>query len=389
MGVALHIGVSDTPEPERAAAVAVQHALAGGGSPVLALAFATQEYDVAALASALAHELGTIPWAGCSTAGVIAGERLLGKGLVVGILAGDLKAGVGVAGPVSREPFESGRRAVEDALVGFTGPPPGLHRAILLLPDAFSGNADQVVQGATREAGAGVAWAGGGAGDNLHFLRTAQFAFGHAYQDHVVAVVLEASCSFGMGLQHGWRPYGPPVLATQTRGQAVVDFDFANAFEVYRNIAAHRGDEVRRDDFIRFAMLHPLGIPGAAGSYAIRDPISVEADGALRCLAEVPDDTLLRVMEGEPDALVAAATEAAAEARERVGGEPAFALVFDCVSRAFLLGPRIHEELGAMHAALGKRVPMMGCLTFGEVGSFGASLPQFHNKTSVVLSLPA
>lgn len=388
MGAALHIGVSEAPEPERAAAEAVREALAAPGPAVLALAFSTEHYDPAALATALSRELGTIPWAGCCGAGVIAGERLLWEGLAVGVISGELQVGIGVAGPVSEAPFESGRRAVEQALQGFSAPPPGLRRAVILLPDAFSGNADHVVQGATREAGAGVAWAGGGAGDNLSFLRSAQFA-GHSYRDHVVAVVLEAANPFGVGLEHGWQPYGPPVFATNTRGGAVVDLDFTNAFDVYRGTAARHGDEVSRDDFAHFAMRHPLGVPGAPGSYVIRDPLSVEPDGALRCLAEVPDGSLLRVMQGEPGALIAAAREAACTARRKTGDVPAFALVFDCVSRARVLGERMGEELSAMHGVLGRDVPMMGFLTFGEVGAQGGALPQFHNKTTVVLSLPA
>jgi hypothetical protein len=31
---------------------------------------------------------------------------------------------------------------------------------------------------------------------------------------------------------------------------------------------------------------------------------------------------------------------------------------------------------------------MIGCLTFGEVGGSGTGVPQFHNKTAVVLTLP-
>jgi hypothetical protein len=388
MGVALHIGFSDAPEPARAAAAAVREALACQGPPALALVFGSEQYDPVALAAALSRELGTIPWGGCCAAGIIVGERLLWEGLAVGIFTGDLRAGLGVAGPVSEQPFQSGRRAVEQALQGFSAPPVEYHRAVLLFPDAFSGNAAHVVQGAIRDAGGGVAWAGGGAGDNLRFLRTAQFA-GGAYRDCVVAIVLEVARPFGVGLGHGWLPYGQPVLATQTRGEAVVDLDFANAFEVYSTTAAHQGDEVSRDDFARFAMLHPLGIPAASGSYVIRDPISVEPDGALRCLAEVPDGSLLRVMQGQPDTLIAAARDAACASRRRAEGELAFALVFDCVSRARLLGSRISEELAAIHAVLGTEVPMMGCLTFGEVGAQGAALPQFHNKTTVVLSLPA
>lgn len=354
----------------------------------MALVFGSEQYDPVALAAALSRELGALPWAGCCAAGVIVGEQLLWDGLAVGVLAGDLQAGIGVAGPVSQEPFSSGRRAVEQALQGFSAPREGHHRGVLLLTDAFSGNVEHVVQGAVREAGGGVAWAGGGSGDNLRFLRTAQFA-GHAYRDHVVAVVLEAERPFGVGLAHGWLPYGPPVLATHTRAEAVVDLDFDNAFSVYRATAARRGDEVSRDDFARFAMLHPLGIPCASGHYVIRDPISVEPDGALRCLAEVPDGSLLRVMQGQPETLIAAACEAASTSRRRAGGELAFSLVFDCVSRARVLGSRILEELAGMKQVLGAGVPVLGCLTFGEVGSQGIALPQFHNKTTVVLSLPA
>lgn len=388
MGVALHIGVSQAPEPERAAAEAARKALACQEAPVLALAFVGEQYDHGALATALSRELGSVPWAGCCTAGGIVGERLFQGGLVVGCFTGELRAGVGVAGPVSTHPFQSGRRAVELALKGFSTPVLRQHRAVILLTNAFSGNVQHVVQGATQEAGGGVAWAGGGAGDNLRFLRTAQFA-GQVYRDHVVAVVLEAARSFGVGLEHGWQPYGPPVLATQTRGETVLDLNFDNAFSVYRASAVSRGDEVRPEDFASFAVLHPLGIPGASEDHVIRDPISVEPDGALRCLAEVPDGSLLRVMQGKPETLICAAREAARTSRRRAGDKLAFALVFDCVSRARTLGPRLLEELAGMHEELGCEVPMMGCLTFGEVGAQGVALPQFHNKTTVVLSLPA
>lgn len=388
MEVQLHIGVSHAPEPERAAVEATREALASQEPPVLALVFGSEQYDPVALAAGFSRELGAIPWAGCCAAGVIVGGQLLWNGLAVGIFTGALRVGIGVAGPVSTEPFQSGRRAVEQALKEFSAPALRYHRGIILLTDAFSGNAQHVVHGAVHEAGGGVAWAGGGAGDNLRFLRTAQFA-GKAYRDHVVAVVLEAARPFGVALEHGWQPYGPPVLATQTRGDTVVDLDFDNAFSVYRASAASRGDEVRREDFAPFAMLHPLGIPGASGDYVIRDPISVEPDGALRCLAEVPDGSLLRVMQGEPGTLIRAAREAACTSRRRAGDALAFSLVFDCVSRSRVLGSRILEELSGMHQELGGEVPMLGCLTFGEVGAQGVALPQFHNKTTVVLSLPA
>ena len=79
-------------------------------------------------------------------------------------------------------------------------------------------------------------------------------------------------------------------------------------------------------------------------------------------------------------------------ARDDAGGDLGGALVFDCICRSLMLGDRLGEELSACQEALGEEVPMLGCLTFGEVGAvgaFGARMPPFHNKTRVVLALPA
>ena len=83
-----------------------------------------------------------------------------------------------------------------------------------------------------------------------------------------------------------------------------------------------------------------------------------------------------------------AARFAATMARDDAGGALGGVLVFDCVSRAAVLGDRLKEELAACQSAFGDDVPVLGCLTFGEVGAFGARMPQFHNKTMVVLALP-
>jgi hypothetical protein len=103
----------------------------------------------------------------------------------------------------------------------------------------------------------------------------------------------------------------------------------------------------------------------------------------------VPDGALVRVMEGTPAMLVAAARVAATMARDDAAGALGGALVFDCVSRFLMLGDRLVDELAACQAALGDEVPLLGCLTTGEVGAFGARMPQFHNKTMVVLALPS
>jgi len=97
----------------------------------------------------------------------------------------------------------------------------------------------------------------------------------------------------------------------------------------------------------------------------------------------------VRVMEGTPEMLIEAARGAAKAARDDAGAPLGGALVFDCVSRYLMLGDRLNDEIAACQTALGGDVPILGCLTFGEVGAFGARMPQFHNKSIVVVALPA
>lgn len=387
MGLRLCVGASSLLLPGDAAREATAHALQDCESPVVGLVFATDPYDPDALVRALNQELGEIPWAGCCTAGVFAGPTLLRQGVVVGLFSGKgLRAGIGVGGPVSRDPRGAGRAAAAQALSGLPPFPTPDQRALLVMPDALTGNAAEVVRGAAQEAGSGVVWAGGGAGDNLRFFRTAQFAEGRAFNDRVVVLALDSPRPMATGIRHGWRPYGRPALVTRVEGSVVLEMEYEPAFEVYRSAAASRGDEVTPEHFAAFAMTHPLGIPQASGEFVIRDPLDLTAEGGVRCTAEIPDGSMVRVMEGDGDALLEASREAATMARDDLSCALGGAMVFDCVSRFQVLGERIREELTGIGVGVGRDVPLMGCLTFGEVGATRAGTPQFHNKTAVVLA---
>lgn len=389
MPTTLTVGRSAASDPAAAAAEAVRGALRGADHPIAALVLSTDQYDHDALARAVSAELGVLPWGGCCTAGVLAGGTLLRQGIGVGILSSwELLVGFGMGGPVSTGGRRAGRDAVATALAQLPPYRPDRHRALVLLPDALTGNAADVVRGAAEEAGSGITWAGGGAGDNLRFVRTAQYVRGAAHHDHVVAIAIDAPRRLGAGIRHGWRPYGPPTMVTRAEGAKALELDYEKAFDVYRRTVEQRGDRVTLEKFAAFAMTHPLGIPQADGEHVIRDPLAVAEDGGLVCVAEVPDGTLVRIMEGDRDALLSAAGLAATAAREATDGPLAGAFAFDCVSRSLLLKEDVGQEFAAFQRGLGEEVPLLGCLTFGEVGALGTGVPQFHNKTAVILAIP-
>jgi hypothetical protein len=385
------VGASSLPDAQKAAQEAVTTAMRSSERPAFALVLSTDQYDADALAKALTRELAGVQWAGCCTAGVFAGSRLLRQGLVVGVVdSPSVRVGVGVAQPVSRDARRAGVLAAARALEAFPpSVPSGWSRALLVFPDALTGNAADVVRGAVEVGGTGVVWAGGGAGDNLRFVRTAQFSGGCAYSDSAVVVAIDSPARMATGIRHGFRPYGPPTMVTRAEGMIVAELEYEAAFSVYQRTAQTRGHRVSLDGFASFAMSHPLGIPQADGEHVIRDPLRVERAGGLYCVGEVPDGCLIRMMEGDHEGLIGAAREAATTAKMAVGGPLAGAFVFDCISRCLLLGDTVGDELSTFESELGGRVPVMGCLTFGEVGALGRGVPQFHNKTAVVLAMGA
>lgn len=385
----LRIGTSAHGDVREAVAVAARTALAAATSPSLALVFSTFDYAPNEVAEAVTKELGNVSWAGLVTPAILSGREVMRRGIGIGVIdCPRVRVRVGIGDPLSANARTAGRTAALRALSDMPLPPADRSRAMLLFTDIMTGDAAEALHGAVSVAGAGIAWSGGGMGD-AQGARAALFAEGRALRDHVVAIAIDCHSRVGTGVQHGWQPTGAPAMVTRVMGSIVERLEHRTAFEIYRAAAEERGEQVTEDTFTAFATRHPLGIPQADGEYLIRDPLYADAAGALHLVAGVPDGALVRVMEGTPAMLVAAARVAASMAREDAGGALGGALVFDCVSRFTMLGERLVDELAACQDALGDDVPLLGCLTFGEVGAFGARMPQFHNKTMVVLALPA
>ncbi len=182
----------------------------------------------------------------------------------------------------------------------------------------------------------------------------------------------------GVGIGHGWTPVGDPLVITRSKGKRVYELDGSPAFSEY----SKRLGLITRDQFPVMAMKHPLGFANISGQFIIRDPLKINDDQSIDFVTEVPSQAVGYIMEGETDTLIRTARKAAQMAVSSVD-EPGFMLLFDCISRVLLMGDQFREEIKALLETIGSEVPMLGALTFGEVGCFN-SVPLFHNKTTVV-----
>lgn len=387
LGTALARGPSARSVAARAASLA--RARLGDAAPSFALVYATEQYPGPDVLAGVREALGPVPVAGCTAPGVFCGDEVTRDGVAVLVLGGDaLRGSVGTGADVRADPRGAAERAATAAVDPLLDHGVPMERlALVLLPDAICGNAVEVARGASDALGAGVHLVGGGSGDNLKFAGCWQFTGAEAVQNAVVAVALGSRGRVGTALRHGCRPYGPPATVTRSSGRVVHEIEWDQALRQYVAMARRQGDTVT--DFISFAMLHPFGIPEGEDGYVLRSPIAVGEDGAIHCCSDVPQDGVIRVMEGDVESLLDATTEAARDALTQLGGAlPELALLTACVSRDFVLGGEgPSREIAAARRALGGDVPVFGALLFGQLGRQARGRTQFHSKAVQVCLL--
>ena len=367
------IAYSTLDDSRRAGRTVAEEAVESSGEPALTLLFTTDAYDQEAVYEAVKEVIGASRMAGFCAGGLITAEGVFRQGVGVCTLSGDeLRVVTSLQRGLSADPRDAGRRAGEELLAsGLEG------GTVFVLPDGFAANISEVVRGLYNAMGPDFKYVGGGAGDNLRFFKTYQFTEAGLTSD-ALAVALLDGLTVETGIGHGWQPSGDPLVVTAAKGKRVFEIDGRPAFDVY---SEHLGG-IPVNKFAEYGMRYPLGIPDISGKYLIRDPLAVNEDGSIDFVTEIPRTAIVNLMEGDVADLIETARSVAQVAARGVTG-PQFALLFDCISRCLLMDAEFERELQAIREAVGMEVPMLGSLTFGEVGSY-ADVPLFHNKTTVI-----
>ncbi|HEX6712909.1 MAG TPA: FIST N-terminal domain-containing protein [Thermoleophilaceae bacterium] len=355
------------------------------GRPDLVVVFCSDVYDLTELQAGIREVTGDAPLIGCSTAGEIASTGPGDATVVVAALGGGFAVETMVATGASSRLREAGAEAGRC----MSGVADSAHRVLLLLTDGLAGDQAEIVRGAHSVVGAAVPLVGGCAGDDLRMTRTLQLYCGAVHDDAVVAAAIGSDAPFGIGVRHGWRPVGEPMVVTRSANNRVYALDDQPALDVYLD-GLDAPEPARTDpaEFTRFALTHPLGLSRRSEEEQVR--FVGEADfheRSLGCIAEVPQGNLVWFMEGDSDSVLDATQAACADALAGLGEDaPVGLFAFDCIARRGVLGDEgIRTEID-MVARLAGEAPVAGFYTYGEIART-RGVTGFHNQTLVVLAV--
>jgi hypothetical protein len=379
------VGHSSAEDPRRAGAEAAAAAQAPGEAKLL-VAFASCDYGLEALLAGIRDQLGEAALIGCSTAGEIAAAGPGDAGVVVAALGGD---GLDVATAVARDASRDLRSAGQQAASCVAAAGDRRHKVLLMLTDGLAGDQQEIVRGAYSVVGAGVPLVGGCAGDNMRMTQTFQLHDGEVLSDAVVAAAIASDAPVGIGVRHGWRRVGQPMLVTASHENRVLEIDDRPALDVYLERlevpASARSDPA---EFTVFASTHPLGLASRGDEHHVRFISGADFETrSLICIAEVPQGGLVWAMEGDADSVLHATDGACDDALEALDGHrPVGFLAFDCIARRGVLGDEgIDDEISRI-AEKGKGAPVAGFYTYGEIARTHG-MAGFHNQTLVVLAV--
>ncbi len=378
------VGHSYATDARSAGAEAAKDAMTGA-DPRLLIVFCAETYDLKELLAGIGDIAGDVPVIGCSTAGEISGGGPGDAGVVVMVLGGP---GFTVATAAARADGGRLREASAEAARCVDQLGPGGHRVLLLLTDGLAGDQQEVVRGAYQTVGAEIPLVGGCAGDGLKMKGTFQLHGNEVLERAVVAAAISSDAPIGIGVRHGWRRVGDPMLVTSSADNRVMELDDRPALDVYlERLNAPAEARVDAAAFTTFALTHPLGLSRRSGEEVRFVAEADFEDRSIVCIAQVPQGGQAWIMEGDDDSVLAATDDACAEAVLALGGRPPLGLVaFDCIARRGVLGdPGIEREVRRISGHAGG-APVAGFYTYGEIArTRGTS--GFHNQTLVVLAL--
>jgi hypothetical protein len=373
-------------DPRLAGEAAAREALSGP-DPRLLLVFCSAGYDPHTVLAGIGEVGAGIPLVGCSSTAVIGpAGPCAGPGIVVVALGGP---GFSIATAAARGVSEHQREAGAAVATCAGSVEDRPHQVLMMLTDGLAAEQEEILAGAYSVVGASVPLVGGSSSPDPTARDTFQFHGGDVLTDAVVGAAIASDGPLGVGLGHGWRKVGEPMIVTESTGGDVFTLNDQPALSAYlQRLGAPPEAYTDPVAFEEFAQSRPIGIRRRSGAEVrgISSPAFVP-EGWLRSSGEVPEGGLIWPMVGDEESVLAAAAESSRDAVDALDGQPPLGLVvFDCQSRCRLLGPEgVHQEFARMTGQAG-HAPLAGLYTWGEIGRT-RGINGFHNQTLVVLAV--
>ena len=255
---------------------------------------------------------------------------------------------------------------------------------VFTVSDGISVNGSELVEGFNQNNPNNIPVTGGLAADEGKFEATYVGLNEIPAIGNIVAIgfygkdllIGHASCG-------GWDEFGPERIITRSDKKTLYELDNKNALDLYKE---YLGDYVY--ELPGSALLFPLSIrKKGADKNLVRTILNVnEEERTMTFAGNLPEGSKARLMKGNFDKLIEAATEAAVNSFNNGQiNKPDLAILISCAGRKIILQERAEEEVEAAKAVFGNNTAITGFYSYGEISPLnmgGAS--ELYNQTMTI-----
>jgi hypothetical protein len=331
-------------------------------------AYASVDYDLAALLKGIAGEYPGVPIIGnTSFTGVITPEGYIsGEKGFVGLLAlsgDDLVVGT-AAVPKTGSARATGRQAAELALkaAGKTTAPDAFYLA------APPGEEEFFIKGISEVIGR-VPCFGGSAADNEIAGKWKIYNEQTVFADGVAVVFFYTSSKITNKFTGAYRETDDVGIITKvSNNRTLEEIDGVPALKKYAAWTGQDPEALKGGALLVATITSPLGVKDRLGDLtAIRHPMNGNDDYSMAIGANLAEKTAVIRMAASVDELIAAAGSTLQELKDKMGAPAAAFHLVHCGGRRAGIDARIQEVADVVKKAAGD-VPFIMEFTFGEYG---------------------
>jgi len=339
-----------------------------------------------ALVATLARVIGTDCVTGSSGAGVLtgAGEIEGDHGVAVMVFASDQF----FARPFIFEPLRGNEASLGETFGGFLAKAQDEKSLMLLFPDTYNGNAQNLLQAIQTRAGFHPI-AGAGSSENGVAGATYQLCGDKVASNSLAGMYISGSLETHIDITQGCQPITPPMTITKAENNLIHEIDHQPALEVFAKLLkGPLAEDLRRALSVLF-----VGLPAdrgensvAAGKYLVRNIIGLDPDKGIVAVAD-------QVSEGQSIVFTLRDGERARDDLQEMlqrqaarlsGKKPALGFYFNCCARGSGLYGIPGIDAAYIKQALGD-FPLIGIFGGYELAPLGRANHLFAYTGVLVL----
>lgn len=257
------------------------------------------------------------------------------------------------------------------------------YNSFIVLVDGLSSYISDFLEDIFQVFPSGCQILGGGAGKLTLKQEPVIFSKEGIYENS--ALVLAMNAKLNVEVQNGWEFLEGPFLVTSCNKNNLKSLNFANAFEVYKEIVEKDSGKVfTKDNFFDLSKSYPFGIVKFNNEIVVRDPIALDENNNIILVGDISANSTVNILKGDKNTLLSASSEISKNVKNStLENEIKNYLLFDCISRSIYLEDDFKKELKNINLYRNDK-PLFGALTLGEIANNGNEYINFYNKTCVL-----